>query len=360
MISCIIVVSFLLYLIVDVDGYSFVSIGDWGANQIGGQFSINVNAVASQMATTATNVDAKFVINTGDNFYWCGIQNTSDPQIANDYEIPYNYPSLKVRWYSALGNHEYGYNVQAQIDYTKISSTWYMPARYYTKRIQLEGTNYATLLFLDTSPCYSPYRSDNIDNWDPCMTEYPTCSQKNTDDDFEGPCMFHSNIMGQDCSAQYSWLKSTLQAIPKDDWLIVVGHHPADEIDVKDFTTLLQQRGFSIYLNGHAHTLTLYSIDNANAYVTTGAGAMVDTMDQEVAITKAKTSGLQVTSEMRKASGMTVESSHTYQPLWNGKVAGFTLHSFNTDYTQLTTQFIKYDGTVLKTFVVNKAGKIVG
>lgn len=54
--------------------YSFVSIGDWGGAQLGGQYTINVDTVAAQMATTATNVNAQFVIGVGDNFYWCGIQ----------------------------------------------------------------------------------------------------------------------------------------------------------------------------------------------------------------------------------------------------------------------------------------------
>merc|ERR1712072_1519928 len=102
-----------------------------------------------------------------------------------------------------------------------------MDARYYTRRVQLEGTNYATFIFLDTSPCISEYRSSDSSGWDPCGSEYPTCSLKGGSDDFEGQCRFGENILSQDCSKQYSWLQSTLQAAPKDDWLIVVGHHPA-------------------------------------------------------------------------------------------------------------------------------------
>jgi hypothetical protein len=318
-------------------------------------------------------------VSTVFDFIFLIFRNTSDPQINVDYLTPYNYDSLKIRWYSALGvkiiflfvpfslifafsffkNHEYGYNVTAEIDYTKQSSTWFMPGRYYTSRINLGGGNYATLLFLDTSPCVQDYRSSDPTNWDPCMTQYPTCSQYDTDDDFEGPCLFHSNIISQDCSAQYNWLKTTLQGIPTSDWLFVVGHHPLDEVDVKDFITPLQQRGFSLYLNGHSHLLNQYTIDGTGAYMTTGAGAMVNTMDQQHPITAAKVAGKNITEELLKEMGRTF-TGHTSSLVWQDIVAGFSSHSFNSDFTQLTTSFITYQGTVVHTFTVNKAGKIVG
>lgn len=147
----------------------------------------------------------------------------------------------------------------------KINSKWILPQRYYSERIQLSDSNYMTLLFLDTSPCISDYRNDNPKYWDPCSTTYPTCSQKDTDDDFEGTCMFHENILSQDCTAQYTWLQKKIVSIPISDWLVVIGHHPIDEVDVKDMTTLIQNRGFSIYLNGHTHCLSQYKIDGAGA-----------------------------------------------------------------------------------------------
>lgn len=66
-------------------------------------------------------------------------------------------------------------------------------------------------------------------------------------------CQLHRNIVSQDCDAQARWLKKKLKAVPQDDWLIVVGHHPADEIDVVDFTAILQTspHHVDIYLNGH-------------------------------------------------------------------------------------------------------------
>ena len=40
----------------------------------------------------------RFVINTGDNFYWCGIQNSTDFQLAVDFEEPYADASLQIPW----------------------------------------------------------------------------------------------------------------------------------------------------------------------------------------------------------------------------------------------------------------------
>jgi len=42
---------------------------------------------SAQMTLTSTASEAKFITNKGDNFYWCGIQNTTDPQITVDYHM---------------------------------------------------------------------------------------------------------------------------------------------------------------------------------------------------------------------------------------------------------------------------------
>jgi hypothetical protein len=54
------------------------------------------------MAQTAVSANAKFVINTGDSFYWCGLQSLQDQQIAKDFTGPFaSMPSIP--WYSVLG-----------------------------------------------------------------------------------------------------------------------------------------------------------------------------------------------------------------------------------------------------------------
>ena len=147
------------------------------------------------MADTAKDVSAQFIVNTGDNFYWCGISNTSDFQIKTDWVDPYKALPEGLKWYSVLGNHEYGYNVTAQLDLAAEYDTWVMDSRYYTKRVRVgaaesadgSATNgtFVQFIFLDTSPCITEYRSSNNKGWDPCGSEYPTCSLAGGPD--EGP-----------------------------------------------------------------------------------------------------------------------------------------------------------------------------
>eukprot|EP00812_Abedinium_dasypus_P008899 NODE_2627_length_902_cov_1000.883117.p1 GENE.NODE_2627_length_902_cov_1000.883117~~NODE_2627_length_902_cov_1000.883117.p1 ORF type:complete len:230 (+),score=66.86 NODE_2627_length_902_cov_1000.883117:3-692(+) len=219
---------------------------------------------------------------------------------------------------------------------------WYMPSRYYTKRVELSSSQHMTMIMLDTNPCISAYRSSSASGWDPCGSEFPTCSPID-----EGPCKFNAQILEQDCSAQLAWFQKALNAVPAGDWLVIVGHHPADEMDVEDYTSTMQQHGFDLYLNGHTHTLAQYTIDGSGAYITSGAGSMVKTADQ--------------TNDPRCADGANGEdvnqtSGHSYRTIFNQKVAGFTLHKFNADFTTLTNEFVSYQGTVIHSFDVQKGG----
>ncbi|MDD9950565.1 MAG: metallophosphoesterase [Zetaproteobacteria bacterium] len=65
----------------------------------------------------------------GDNFYERGVRNLQDPIFRTRFEQPYG--PLGIPFYVALGNHDYRGNVQAQVDYTKVSKFWNLPARYY-------------------------------------------------------------------------------------------------------------------------------------------------------------------------------------------------------------------------------------
>lgn len=96
----------------------------------------NVYAVSKQMNITASAVDAKFIINTGDNFYWCGIQNTSDFQIQKDFLEPYNYSSLQLKWYSTLGVTTTE-NILVPFLFIKICNLFYMYISWTESRVWL-------------------------------------------------------------------------------------------------------------------------------------------------------------------------------------------------------------------------------
>ena len=311
--------------------YNFVSIGDWGGVNLGGYHEVAEKAVATQMQKTMAEIDAKMVLNVGDNFYYCGVKSVDDPLFKTDYEDVFTAQSTMVKWYGVLGNHDYGYSPDAQISYKSPNSDrWVMPDRYYTERLQLEGDKYMTMVFIDTNPCISAYRSSNPSGWDPCSGKYMDCPG----------CKFHENIIAQNCSAQLTWLEHTMKSIDKNDWVLVIGHHAAWEINVADFTTVLQQYGFDLYLNGHTHELNTYTIDGKGAYLTTGAGTMV------------AIPGHEEEEEHEDSPSHSLIHSHNYT--WHNKIAGFTTHKFNSDFTTLTTSFVAFNGSTIKTLVVNK------
>ena len=309
---------------------TFMSIGDWGGASIDLDHARWENTVAKTFSDMASKIKPSFIVGTGDNFYYYGVKNSSDPLFTSDFENVYNHSSLMVPWYQTLGNHDYGMNVDAQLEYKSIYNRWIMPSRYYTKRIQLDKNNYATFIFLDTSPCVQDYRNDDPINWDPCSTNYP------------GPkdCKFHENILSQKCEDQYAWLKNKTSNISKNDWIIGVGHHPAGEIDVSDLTALLKKANIHLYLNGHAHELRQYSVDNIGTWITTGAGSMVSTDE----IIKDKS-----LHKSYHNSYINDVFEHDIKSVWNKKVAGFTTHTFTNNYKVLVTNFVDYKGNTIHT-----------
>jgi hypothetical protein len=125
--------------------------------------------------------------------------------------------------------------------------------------------------------------------------------------------------------------------IPDSDWKIAVGHHPSWQIDVCDFTGVLQQADFDLHLHGHTHALGYYKVDGARSppYVLTGAGSLVRV-------------------HREKDVPLPLAQSHTHDGVWYKKIAGFTHHAFNADATKLTTKFISHRGDTLYEFTIEK------
>ena len=138
-------------------------------------------------------------------------------------------------WLPVCGNHEYRGNTEAFMSYGKVSRRWMMPAKYYTKVFDHKGTT-VRIVMLDTTPLIDSYRKNSEVYPDACK---------------------------QDMEAQLSWLDSTLKNA-KEDWVIVLGHHPIyaetgkkanERLDMQKrlLPILHKYNNVAIYACGHIH-----------------------------------------------------------------------------------------------------------
>jgi hypothetical protein len=315
---------------------SIISLGDWGSAALGGYHLRNAENTARAMTTYVSEYNPKLVLNAGDNFYYCGIQNTSDPQISEDYVNLFG--NISLPWYNALGNHDYGFNPAAQLELNKTIPQWIMDDRYYHRRVVLSTTGSSiplNIIVLDTNPCVNDYRGEDRKKWDPCGTQYPTCSP------IVEECMFHENILAQDCKAQLDWFNATLSDIPPNEWVFVLGHHKADEIDAENFQSVLNSSRVHLYLNGHNHNLEHYSIDGESKYITTGAAGMV------IIGNNGKTN-----VKLHDESTQFKYKKHQLKSVWSKIVTGFTTHTFIDSGTKVRTDFWDTNQHILHSFIV--------
>ncbi len=227
-------------------GLNFLILGDWGRNGEKDQRDI-----AEQMGIAAQAMQAKFVISVGDNFYENGVKSVSDPQWQNSFENVYTAPALQVPWHVVLGNHDYHGNCDAQIEYSKTSPRWNMPARYFSRTEKIDGGSLVEFFFLDTTP------------------------MKSGDDQAIPLLHLHS----QDNSKQLAWFEAALAASTAP-WKIVIAHHPVysggehgdTPYVVKHILPLLEKHQVQAYVNGHDHDLQHLLAGKVNLFCS-GAGS---------------------------------------------------------------------------------------
>lgn len=224
----------------------FLVVGDWG------QDSAQQRQVANAMGVIASGADAQFVISTGDNFYPSGVASVNDPQFRASFEDIYAAPSLQTPWYAVLGNHDYEGSPNAEIAYSRRSSRWRMPSRYWVQQMQA-GAASASFYFLDTTPIA---RLSNPAARVPLL---------GTSDE---------------ARAQLEWLDQRL-ASDSSAWKIVVGHHPIlssgnhgeSRALAERVKPLLERYRVQAYFNGHDHDLE-HLFENGVNYVCSGSGAL--------------------------------------------------------------------------------------
>lgn len=167
------------------------------ANDLGRNGYYDQKPIAELMGTMAETIDPECVIAAGDVHHFNGITSVNDPLWMTNYELIYSHPELMLDWFPVCGNHEYRGNTQAVIDYSKVSRRWMMSKKYYSKVFSHKGTT-LRVVFIDSTPLIDKYRKN--------PEVYPDAQK-------------------EDMEKQLTWLDSTLRNA-KEDWVIVVGHHP--------------------------------------------------------------------------------------------------------------------------------------
>lgn len=226
------------------------------ANDLGRNGYYDQKPIAELMGNMAETVDIECVVAAGDVHHFEGVRSVNDPLWMTNYELIYSHPELMIPWYAILGNHEYRGNTQAVIDYSKISARWNMPDRYYTFVMENDGIT-VRFVMVDTAPLIDKYRED---------------------DEYSDACK-------QDMDKQLSWIDSLLTT-SKEDWVLVVGHHPifaetgkddSERLDLqKRLDSILRKHtNVDMYLCGHIHNFQhIRKVDSNIDYVVNTSGSL--------------------------------------------------------------------------------------
>lgn len=227
------------------------------ANDLGRNGYYDQKPIAATMGEMAEAIGPECIIAAGDVHHFNGVASTADPLWTTNYELIYSHPELMIDWVPILGNHEYRGNTSAVLDYSGVSRRWVMPSRYYSRSFSHKGTS-VRVVFIDTTPLISKYRTDSI--------TYPDAYR-------------------QDAEKQLRWIDSTLTAAT-EQWVIVVGHHPiyAQTPKADSERTDLQQRllpilqkhpNVAVYACGHIHNFQHIKRNGDNIdYVVNSAGSL--------------------------------------------------------------------------------------
>lgn len=279
------------------DALHWYVIGDFGRNGYDGQ-----QEVADQMQAMTKIIEPEFIITTGDNFYPNGVASTQDPYWISSFENIYSGFGLFCPWYVVLGNHDYRGNYQAEIDYTKVSQRWNMPAQYYVQE-KSEDDVTVKFVFIDTNPFEDTYYKEEK----------------------------YKSVWTQDSTRQLLWMDSVL-ADNSANWKVVVGHHPLysggkrlnKTKDVRGhLEKVLMKHQVDVYFAGHEHDLQHIKNPNYNTHhIVSGAG-----------------------SEVRPTAMMEYS-------LFAKDIHGFVSASATKE--QLLIQFIDYKGRLLHQYSIEK------
>ena len=122
----------------------FIAVGDTGSGHK------EQYLVAKTIENLCKNKPINSILLLGDNIYEEGVDSVNDKKFKTKFEDPYK--NINKVFHVCLGNHDYGNdfykkgNENFQIQYSKLSKKWSMPAKYYSIK---KGP--CEIFFLDTN-----------------------------------------------------------------------------------------------------------------------------------------------------------------------------------------------------------------
>lgn len=120
------------------DPINILVIGDFG------EPNSYIQEVAALMNHVAVEKSPQLVIALGDNIYDVGCKTEDDPKFQTHWsDIFLKYESLRVPWKIALGNHDYGEDPRAQVNFTNSKKNpqglWQCPNNVYEFSLDRRG-----------------------------------------------------------------------------------------------------------------------------------------------------------------------------------------------------------------------------
>jgi len=281
----------------------FIGIGDWGRQRslesVGatpyctdaGFAGDNELQGAAQQRETAVLMDnvcglfggCQFVLNTGDNFYDCGVSAGDTSRYVTDWqsiyqEVTFTPNIYNLPWYQTFGNHDIvnDGSVDTQISYSKLSSNWVMPSRNFVKDFSFAGTSVRTI-FADTTAFVTKYAGSTSPYHQQDYISHHSAHYVNF-------VIHHIEHALKTSTADFTiivthfplWGSSDSYGLNSPDNIPNV--YPGEFSGWAKMDKLVQKYKPSVYLNGHDHTMTLGKAaanqDNGyTSFVTTGAGS---------------------------------------------------------------------------------------
>ncbi|ORY37019.1 Metallo-dependent phosphatase, partial [Rhizoclosmatium globosum] len=222
-------------------------IGDWGTD-VDDQFN-----VAKQMERWASALQSDKVISLGDNFYqgdatYDGIATANDVKFITYWKNVYNGTYLStLKWWTVLGNHDW-YSVGSDAYELMFNDDkWVMPDFFYIKRKQVDDGVFATFIFIETD-----------------LFEYGVqAKNKGMQQNFASQGWDQNTNL-----KQLAWIENAIAQSNKDQYIIVVGHHPtytcAGDVtdDLGSLYNIINTWNVSAYMNGHSHSMAGYLTNN--------------------------------------------------------------------------------------------------